>query len=143
MRKFTVSSVWESIPQEKFCSLPANSQCEAFHFFKAIILSMFLCIFLKREANMTQCTLYSLYSLYSLYPLYSLYSFYSMSWAYFHHSIWIQWKPSHKPPSRSIQVKRGKHIQTSSHQIKYLVKTILPVFFKVKKTTIHSKFTNL
>ena len=60
--------------RKEFTVFPANSQSEAIPIFIAVILSLFLCLFLKREANMT----------------YSVYTLYSIGWADFHQPNLIQ-----------------------------------------------------
>ena len=39
--------------RKEFIVFPANSQSKAFPLFKAVILSLFICFFSNREANMT------------------------------------------------------------------------------------------
>ena len=60
--------------RKEFTVFPANSQGEAFLFFIDVILSLFLCLLLNKEANTTL----------------SVYTLYSICWADFHQPNFIQ-----------------------------------------------------
>ena len=76
-------------------SYQSTAKVKPFPFSKLLTLSLFICLFLNREVNMTH----------------SVYTLYSISWVDFHDSIWILWKPTHIYLSRSTWVKRDKHLQ--------------------------------
>ena len=56
------TAFWESIPSKDLTVFTANSQYKPFSFHKSVILSLFLCFFFNREANLI-CSVYSFYSI--------------------------------------------------------------------------------
>ena len=109
-------AVWESIPWERVHCLPSQQPMWSLSLSH---ISPFVLIPLSLLKNRSQYDMFNLH-----------FVVYRMD--RFSPTIWIQWKPSQISPSRSIWVKKDRHVQTGSLLVKYWVKTLWWIFFNGK-----------